>query len=65
MMEIKLSSSMSTFNKPEKSSFGSIMGEGENAGYQHFLFFPQCFQKVSRVCVVKGYLNFVKWLFCP
>ena len=21
------------------------MGKGENAGYQHFLFFPQCFQK--------------------
>ena len=22
-----------------------IVGKGENAGYQHFLFFPQCFQK--------------------
>ena len=22
----------------------NIVGKGENAGYQHFLFFPQCFQ---------------------
>ena len=25
----------------------SIAGKGENAGYQHFLLFPQCFQKPS------------------
>ena len=24
-----------------------IVEKGENAGYQHFLLFPQCFQKVS------------------
>ena len=24
-----------------------IPGKGENAGYQHFLLFPQCFQKAS------------------
>ena len=23
----------------------SILGKGENAGYQHFLLFPKCFQK--------------------
>ena len=23
----------------------NIAGKGENAGYQHFLIFPQCFQK--------------------
>ena len=22
----------------------NILGKGENAGYQHFLLFPQCFQ---------------------
>ena len=22
----------------------NIVGKGENAGYQHFLLFPQCFQ---------------------
>ena len=22
-----------------------IVGKGENTGYQHFLLFPQCFQK--------------------
>ena len=25
----------------------NIVGTGENAGYQHFLLFPQCFQKAS------------------
>ena len=24
----------------------NIVGKGENAGYQHFLLFPQCFLKV-------------------
>ena len=23
----------------------NVVGKGENAGYQHFLLFPQCFQK--------------------
>ena len=38
----------------------NIVGKGENAGYQHFLLFPQCFQKLSfpgvksRDCVVMG-----------
>ena len=25
----------------------NIVGKGENAGYQHFLLLPQCFQKAS------------------
>ena len=25
----------------------NIVGKGENAGHQHFLFFPQCFLKAS------------------
>ena len=25
----------------------NIVGKGENAGYQHFLLFPQCFQMSS------------------
>ena len=25
----------------------NIVGKGENAGYQHFLLLPQCFQRVS------------------
>ena len=25
----------------------NIVGKGENAGYQHFLLFPQCFQRAS------------------
>ena len=25
----------------------NIAGKGENAGHQHFLLFPQCFQKAS------------------
>ena len=31
----------------------SIVGKGENAGYQHFLLFPQCFQKLSYLEVLK------------
>ena len=27
----------------------SIVGKEENASYQHFLLFPQCFQKLSKV----------------
>ena len=35
----------------------NIVGKEENAGYQHFLFFPQCFQKSLspgslKVCIV-------------
>ena len=43
----------------QKFLFGlveNIVGKGENAGYQHFLLFSQCFQKVSfesRDCMVK------------
>ena len=46
-------------NVTEKSKFvlgriENIVGKGENAGYQHFLLFPQCFQKVSCFKVVKS-----------
>ena len=37
-------------NEKLKLVFGrveNIVGKGENAGYQHFLLFPQCFQKLS------------------
>ena len=26
----------------------NIVGKGENAGYQHFLLFPQCFHKFQK-----------------
>ena len=29
------------------NSLQNIVGKGENAGYQHFLLLPQCFQKAS------------------
>ena len=38
----------------------NIVGKGENAGYQHFLLFPQCFQKaplsglLKEACVVNS-----------
>ena len=32
----------------------NIVDKGENAGYQHFLLFPQCFQKASFSKVVKS-----------
>ena len=31
----------------------NIVGNGENAGYQHFLLFPQCFQKVLYTASLK------------
>ena len=31
----------------------NIVGKGENAGYQHFLLFSQCFQKASFLGSVK------------
>ena len=46
----------------------NIVGKGENAGNQHFLLFPQCFQKASflgvvksRDCVVKCWDYLVLW----
>ena len=35
-------------------SMENIVGKGENAGYQHFLLFTQCFQKGFFLKVVKG-----------
>ena len=32
----------------------NIVGKGENAGYQHFLLFPQCFENASFPGVSKG-----------
>ena len=31
----------------------NIVGKRENAGYQHFLLFPQCFQKASSLGLLK------------
>ena len=37
---------ISVFDKIE-----NIMGKGENAGYQHFILFPRCFQRLlSQTC---------------
>ena len=33
----------------------NILGKEENAGYQHFLLFPQCFQKTSSMGVSKSW----------
>ena len=32
----------------------NIVGKGENAGYQHILLFPQCFQKASFLKIVNS-----------
>ena len=32
----------------------NIVGKGENAGYPHFLLFPQCFEKASFPNTSKG-----------
>ena len=31
----------------------NIVGKGENAGYQYFLLFPQCFRKASHLGSLK------------
>ena len=36
------------------------MGKGENASYQHFLLFPECFQRLSILGLIK-----VRILFHP
>ena len=40
---------ISVFDRVENN-----VGKGENAGYLHFLLFPQCFQKVSFPEALKG-----------
>ena len=35
----------------------NIVGKGENAGYQHFLLFPQCLQKASFSGLLKAGLS--------
>ena len=37
-----------------------IVGKGENAGYQHFLLFSQCFPKLSSLGSLK--VGIVWWL---
>ena len=34
-------------------SVENIVGKRENAGYQHFLLFPQCFQNASSIGLLK------------
>ena len=38
----------------------NIVGKGENAGYQHFLLFLQCFEKASFLDMSKGVTEWVK-----
>ena len=39
--------------KKKKKSVENIVLKGENTGYQHFLYFPQCFLKLSFPEVLK------------
>ena len=34
----------------------NIVGKGENAGYQHFLLFPRCFEKAYFPDTLKGFI---------
>ena len=43
----------------EMEPFENILGNGENAGDQHFLLYPQCFLSVlKRISVFKFHLSF-------
>ena len=46
---------MLAFNDPWKEPFEDIVRKGENAGNQHFLHFPQCFQR--KTAQVEPYQN--------
>ena len=48
-----------TVNDPEKEGLENIVGKGENAGYQHFVIFPQCFLPLQRHISI-----FQSHLFC-
>ena len=39
----------------------NIVGRGENAKYQHFLLFPQCFEKASLPDTLKGVIMW-EWI---
>ena len=39
---------MITFDALEEKAFENIVGKEENAGYQHFLLFPQCLISYER-----------------
>ena len=47
--QIEQQNNISVFNRIE-----NIVGKGENAGYQHFLRYPQCFQKACFSGASKG-----------
>ena len=40
----------------------NIMGKGENAGYQHFLLFPKCFEKDFLSRASKGVILSYKFM---
>ena len=48
-----------TFNDPKKVDLENIVGKRENAGYQHFLLFPQLFLPLQREISI-----FQSHLFC-
>ena len=50
---------ISAFDKVE-----NIVGKGQNASYQHFLLFPQCFQNASSPDVSKGVIVW-EWVKTP
>ena len=45
-----------SFNNPARETFEYIVGKGENAGNQHFLLFPQCFQIYQKQILICGLL---------
>ena len=55
----------------EKKRFENIVGKGENAGYQDFLLFPQCFLPYERKnLIISAIFNFAVYkmlsiLLCP
>ena len=59
--QIEQQNNISVFDRIE-----NIVGKGENAGYQHFLHVPQCFEKACFSGASKGVLvwEWVKFSVC-
>ena len=54
------------FTSLKSTAFENIVGKGENAGYQHFLLFPQYFQRVFPLLSVHSglYCKGLILMFC-
>ena len=56
---LTLYNTIPTLNDPEKEGLENIVAKRENAGYQHFLFFPLLFLPLQRQISLFSHIYFV------